>query len=164
VRAQLAGYAEIGYVDLHTGLGDRGQVEPIFRGGRDPDALDRARRWYGPGLTRSEDGTSSSTPIGGNTARALADELPAGTRLTAITAEFGTQQPLLVLRALQADNWLWQRGGDADPGQRAAIASLLAEAFDPPNPRWRQAVLREGLQLIGRALDGLTEDRPTNGH
>lgn len=159
VREHLRGYTEIAYLDLHTGLGERGRVEPIFRGGRDAGALDRARRWYGPGLTRSEDGTSSSTPIGGNTAHALAEELPAGTVLTAITAEFGTQEPLLVLRALQADNWVWQRGSAAAAGQQEAIARLMAEAFDPPDLRWRSAVVAEGVRVVGLAARGLVSAR-----
>src|SRR6266550_1500371 len=68
------GYRHVAYIDLHTGLGARAQGEPIFRGGRDAGAVDRAQRWYGDALTLSEAGTSSSTPIIGNTATAVADE------------------------------------------------------------------------------------------
>jgi hypothetical protein len=157
VAEQLSGYTEICCIDLHTGLGARGGVEAIFRGGVDPGALGRARRWFGDLLTRSEDGTSSSTSIGGNTTRGLLEGLPPQTVLTAVTGEFGTQQPLLVLRALQADNWLWQRGRDTGPQQRAAIAELMTEAFDPPDPAWRSAVLKVGTRLITKALRGLAD-------
>jgi hypothetical protein len=145
----------VAYIDLHTGLGERGAAEPIFRGGRDAHALERARRWYGKGVTVSEEGTSSSTPIGGNSATVVADCLPTSTLLTAITLEFGTLDGLTALRALQADNWLWNRGAGAADPRAAEVRCLIEEAFNPPDPEWQRSVLDGGAQVISRALDGL---------
>ncbi|MEV6674982.1 M14 family metallopeptidase [Streptomyces sp. NPDC051162] len=160
VTAYTAGAEAVAYVDLHTGLGARAQAEPIFRGGRDAGALDRARAWYGPALTVSEDGTSSSTPITGNTAGLVADVLGDGPTLTAITLEMGTTAGLEVLTALRADNWLWLHP-DRRPALAESIGRRMSAAFYPDDPGWRDAVLRAGTGVLDAALAGLApETRP----
>lgn len=144
----------IAYIDLHTGLGPRGVGEPIFRGGRDDSAFSRAREWYGDLLSRSEDGSSSSTIIVGNTATAVADAVPPGTELTAITLEFGTVSGFDVLQALRADNWLSLQDRP-DPGLRREIKHQIREAFCPSDPAWRTAVLARADVVLRQALAGL---------
>ena len=154
IREYITGFARVAYIDLHTGLGERGRGEPIFRGGRDHGALDRAHAWYGDALTQSEDGTSSSTPIGGNTASALADELPPETELTAITLEFGTEPGVVVLTALRADNWLYQRGHPQGPDAER-VRRLMSAAFHADDRTWESAVLAESRRYIAAACTGL---------
>lgn len=154
VRQVIVGFARVAYIDLHTGLGERGQGEPIFRGGRDQGALDRARDWYGDALTQSENGTSSSTPIGGNTAAALTDELPGDTELTAITLEFGTEPGVLVLTALRADNWLYQRGDPQGP-EAEQVGRRMRAAFHVDDRAWESSVLAESRRYIAAACAGL---------
>jgi len=162
VRQFVARFARVAYIDLHTGLGDRGRGEPIFRGGRDRSALDRARDWYGDALTQSEDGTSSSTPIGGNTASALADELPGDTELTAITLEFGTEPGIAVLTALRADNWLYHRGHPRSP-EAEQVRRLMSAAFHVDDPAWERAVLAEARRYIAAACEGLGRENSATG-
>lgn len=157
VRRHIARYHSVGYIDLHTGLGQWAGTEPIFRGGRDRDAMARARAWYGDALTSDDGGTASSTPIDGNTARALAEELPASTVLTAITLEFGTREALTVLRALQADNWLWQRADPRSDPRRAEIHGLMRDAFSPLDVDWQNAVVARGGRVIAAAVAGLAD-------
>ncbi|MFJ6836730.1 M14 family metallopeptidase [Streptomyces sp. NPDC091209] len=160
VAEQIAGAGHVGYIDLHTGLGDRGVGEPIFRGGRDADAHQRARRWYGDALTASEQGTSSSTPIVGNTATAVADGLGSGSRLTAITLEFGTQPGPEVLLALCADAWLHRHRPPAD-AVRSDLKRLIREAFCPAeDARWRERVLQRAREVFDQALAGLADAKP----
>lgn len=154
----VAGFPRVGYIDLHTGLGERGRGEPIFRGGRDQDAFHRARGWYGDALTQSEDGTSSSTPIGGNTASALADELSGDTELTAITLEFGTEPGIVVLTALRADNWLYQRGQQGSQ-QAEEVRRLMDAAFHVADRAWEDAVLAESRRYIAAACVGLGQEK-----
>jgi uncharacterized protein DUF2817 len=156
----IVGHRHIAYIDLHTGLGVRGAGEPIFRGGRDADAVERARRWYGEALTLSETGTSSSTPIIGNTASALADEIGSDTTLTAITLEFGTVPATEALAALRADNWLRLQFG-TDPAAAAAIKQSLRDAFYPSDPPWRQAVWQRAQEVLGLALAALAAETPS---
>ncbi|MEV5278160.1 DUF2817 domain-containing protein [Streptomyces sp. NPDC051994] len=157
VAEQVAGAAHVGYIDLHTGLGERGVGEPIFRGGRDADAHQRARRWYGEALTASEHGTSSSTPIVGNTATAVADGLGDGSQLTAITLEFGTQPGPEVLLALCADAWL-HRSHPPTEAVRHDLKRLIRDAFCPADDaRWRAQVLQRAREVFDQAVVGLAE-------
>ncbi|WP_093798653.1 M14 family metallopeptidase [Streptomyces sp. Wb2n-11] len=159
VAEQVAGAAHIGYIDLHTGLGERGVGEPIFRGGRDAGAHHRARRWYGDALTVSEHGTSSSTPIVGNTATAVADGLDAGSRLTAITLEFGTQPGPEVLLALCADTWL-HRHHPPNDAVRSDLKRLIRDAFCPADDaRWREQVLQRAREVFDQAVVGLADTK-----
>ncbi|QRX95027.1 M14 family metallopeptidase [Streptomyces noursei] len=158
VAEQMAGAAHVGYIDLHTGLGARGVGEPIFRGGRDADAHQRARRWYGEALTASEQGTSSSTPIVGNTATAVAAGLGADSRLTAITLEFGTQPGPQVLLALCADAWLHRHHAPAD-AVRSDLKRLIRDAFRPDDADWRGRVFRRAREVFDQALVGLADEK-----
>jgi|SRR5450756_23197 len=153
----VAGVPRIGYVDLHTGLGRRGWGEPIFRGGPDPGALGRARAWYGDDLTMSDDGSSSSTPITGNTASLVASLLRDGQRLTAITLEFGTLSGTEVLAALRADNWLHMRSG-LSRSQAKTIKQAMREAFYPDDPGWRDMVWNRASTVLGQTIRGLSEE------
>ncbi|THA56995.1 M14 family metallopeptidase [Streptomyces sp. A1136] len=159
VAEQIADAAHVAYIDLHTGLGERGVGEPIFRGGRDADAHARARRWYGDALTASELGTSSSTPIVGNTATAVADGLGPVGRLTAITLEFGTLPGPEVLLALCADAWLHRHHTPAE-AVRSELKQLIREAFCPADAAWREQVLRRAREVFGQALAGLADVKP----
>lgn len=156
VAEQVAGVPRIGYIDLHTGLGERGVGEPIFRGGRDPGARGRARDWYGSELTDSDEGTSSSTPIVGNTATAVADGLTRGEELTAITLEFGTLPAQEVLLALCADNWL-HLGLDPVAAFRAREKQLIRAAFCPDDDMWRKQVLHRAREVFVQAVAGLAD-------
>jgi hypothetical protein len=153
--AFLPGRARIAYIDLHTGLGERALGEPIFRGGRDSGAVDRAIAWYGPELSRSEDGTSSSTEIVGNSANLVADVLSGSEELTAITLEFGTLPGLDVLNALRADNWL-SLHPEVDDETRLIIKRQIRAAFYPAEDDWREAVLKRAEVVFSQALSGLT--------
>lgn len=158
VAEQIAGAAHVGYIDLHTGLGERGVGEPIFRGGLDADARARAHRWYGDALTASEEGTSSSTPIVGNTATAVAAGVGTATRLTAITLEFGTQPGPEVLVGLCADAWLHRHHAPAD-AVRSELKGLIREAFCPADADWRGRVLDRAREVFGQALAGLADGK-----
>jgi len=156
VRTYLRGRRRIGYLDLHTGLGAWGVGEPIFRGGRDDGAHARARAWYGPQLSRSEDGTASSTEITGNTASLVAGALAGGAELTAITLEFGTLPALDVLNALRADQWLALQD-TVDNDLRAAIKQQIRNAFYPDDAGWRAVVLARAEAVFAQAVAGLSE-------
>lgn len=144
----------VAYIDLHTGLGDFAVGEPIFRGGLDAGAMRRARDWYGAALTVSQDGTSSSTPIVGNTASMIAASLHQDQVLTAITLEFGTLSPGAVLTALRADNWLCPQDAP-DPELARQIGQQMRDAFYPADPAWRTAVIARAREVADQALAGL---------
>jgi hypothetical protein len=69
------------------------------------------------------------------------------------TVEFGTYSAVRVVAALRAENRAqhWCRAGDP---RLARTRSRLVEAFAPSDPRWRDAVVRQGLALIDRGIGG----------
>lgn len=153
VSGELTGHGTVAVIDLHTGLGEHGQAEVIFRGV--PGSHDEAvvTSWYGA-VTSSERGDSSSTVIGGNTPSAFREELPAA-RVLPVTLEFGTHPPLTVLEALREEQWLTLHPGAASEDVRARVVGTLREAFYCSDARWRTDVLEAGERIVGAALAGL---------
>jgi predicted deacylase len=145
----------IAVVDLHTGLGKRGEAEIILRAQLDEPGLQRARAWYGAGVTTSEDGTSSSTEIGGNTPCAVKRAAPHA-EITAVTVELGTLPPRDVLEALRADHWIARQPASAVSDERcSAVRRQMVAAFCPEEREWRDAVVERGTAAIRGAWSGL---------
>ncbi len=155
LRQHLAGAAQMGWIDLHTGLGPTGHGERIFMsGGGD---YDRASRWWGSGgrtpLTRAEDGSSTSAVLAGTIVGACRDECPR-TQVTGIFLEFGTLPPLEMLQALRAEQWLTLHPEASADTHRSIMQQLLAALF-VDTPQWRASILEQGQEVIGQAVAGL---------
>ena len=86
--------------DLHTGLGPPGYGEPIC-GGPMGAGLDRAKSRFGPEVTSTADGTSTSADVTGSIAEAF-QRIDFGDRVTFLSLEYGTVSMLEVLTALRA--------------------------------------------------------------
>jgi hypothetical protein len=156
IQSYLIGREAVGVVDIHTGLGDYGCGEVIFRARFEGDGYDRARRWYGEGVTCSEDDTSSSTQIYGNMHTPVERATGAAT-LTSVTLEVGTLTGLRVLNALRGDNWLHMHG---KPGHVLApeIKASIRDAFYCDNDGWKELVLRCALKVVRQGLCGIQAD------
>jgi hypothetical protein len=154
-REHAATRAHVAFVDLHSGLGKYGYGEPIFRGRFENNGYARARSWYGSDVTSSEDGSSTSSEIRGNTASALAEEI-GETGLTAVTLEFGTLPGETVLRALRADNWL-HASGSADSPTASKIKAQIRDAFYCDNAEWTNLVIERAAEVFKLALEGLRQ-------
>ena len=61
----------LAWIDLHTGLGPSGVGERIFACADDKAALQRARTWWGPGITSIYDGSSTSASARASTTMEL---------------------------------------------------------------------------------------------
>lgn len=153
VSSELTGHDLVAVIDLHTGLGEHGQAEIIFRGVPGSAEEHLATGWYGS-VTSSERGDSSSTVIGGNTPSAFRQELP-GATVVPVTLEFGTHPPPVVLEALRAEQWLVLHPDKASPALREQIVGQLREAFYCGADQWRSDVLEEGERIVLAALAGL---------
>lgn len=143
----------VALIDIHTGLGDYAVAEVIFRARFDNNGYARARRWYGDGITSSEDDTSSSTKIAGNIHSAL-DRETRSARLTSVTLEFGTLGPHDVLNALRADNWLHVYGNKDHP-LAGGIKCAIQNAFCCDNDNWKSLIINQSLEIVARGLCGL---------
>lgn len=153
IRRHLMAHRRVAFIDLHSGLGLNGRGEAIFRGRFDGDGYARAKAWYGPDVTCSEDGSSTSSVIVGNMASALDRELPE-VELTAITLEFGTVSGPEVLNAMRADQWLHLHG---DPASSAGppIKAAIRDAFYCDTDDWKNRIWERAVDILMRAFAGL---------
>lgn len=156
VRTELAPFRSVAVVDIHTGLGEAGATEVIFRGRSSGDGYQRARRWYGDRVTMSEDGTSVSTVISGNAPQAVLEELGEA-QVTAVTLEFGTVSKWDVLNALRGDNWLHVHG-QTDHHLAPAIRDSMRAAFTCDTSAWTQHVIEDSCRMVGSGLAGLAAE------
>ena len=156
LRAHGQGCQQLGWIDLHTGLGPSGHGEPIFSGRQTPPVLERARQWWGPEVTSILDGSSVSTEVKGTITQAAYDECP-GAEITCMALEFGTVPPEQVIDALRADQWMQNHPAKVDAAARQRIRQQLRDVFYVDNDGWRADVAAQGLQRAQQALKGLSE-------
>ena len=157
LRAVLRQHAQtarqLGWIDVHTGLGPSGVGERIFAGRDDKAAVQRARQWWGDGVTSIYDGTSTSAPLTGLMFTSAYDECPQAT-YTGMAMEYGTQPIPDVLNALRGDHWLHQHP-DAPAELQAAIKQRVKDAFYTDTDVWRGQIVSQARQAMFQAVDGL---------
>ena len=155
LRTHAGGARQIGWIDLHTGLGEAGQCERGFAGSADDtQALRRARDWWGgegaTPIATFGDNTSVSAPLIGLMWGAIYDECP-NAEITAIGMEFGTLPLMQVLQALRAEQWLTNHP-QAPAQQAAQIKRDMRAAFYMDNADWKDKVIRQATQAMGQAF------------
>jgi hypothetical protein len=143
----------LGWIDLHTGLGPSGVGERIFACRDDAAALQRARAWWGDGVTSIYDGSSSSALLTGLMWLAAYEEC-AQAEYTGIALEYGTLSVLDVMNALRADQWLENHPETGAP-MRQAIKRQLRDAFYTDTDVWKERVVEQAREAALQALDGL---------
>ncbi|WP_249674821.1 M14 family metallopeptidase [Pseudomonas abieticivorans] len=160
VRAILREHGQqcqrIGWIDVHTGLGPQGVGERIYKGAETAEGLARAEQWWGPGVTNSFDGSSTSAHLSGTLDMAVIQECP-NAQYNGLTLEYGTLPGPLVLKALRAEQWL-QRTPQASPEQRRQIKQQMLEAFYVQTPQWQRQVLEQSRQVCRQTVAGLMGD------
>jgi hypothetical protein len=137
---RLADAERVVAIDVHTGLGARGDDTLLVESQRVSQLAavfgDRVRPFHendGPAY-RVEGGLHNLYPWVARSAEVFF-----------VFQEFGTTQPLAVLNAMRSENW-WHnhRGGDLEHPSKMR----LKEAFAPSSAKWRAAVLRRGQEVI----------------
>lgn len=149
----LARASRVALIDVHTGLGPRGIGEQIVTQPRAAPPFRRARAWFGAAVTSTYDGTSSSSPLIGDSLSA-AEVLLVHADVTPMALEIGTLPTDQVLRALIADNWLHARGDPGSP-QGRDIKRALRDAFYVDEDDWKGMVVAQYELACRQALAGL---------
>ncbi|MEM7222645.1 MAG: M14 family metallopeptidase [Pseudomonadota bacterium] len=151
---QLKGARRVAYLDLHTGYGAKGEIEPLGSHPAESAAHRRLEAWLGRPTQPSGNPADGFPDTSGDTVQALFDTLGEGAELTAACIEFGTESEEVVFDALRRENWLFHQGPkDTDLAQ--AIRAELLDAFAPPERWWRQAVEEQAVPLLDGVLRGL---------
>ena len=151
-RAIGARRRDIGWIDIHTGLGPAGHGEKIFSGPNDDAMLTRTRAWFGADVTSFYTGSSTSAAVTGSVSAVAIEECPAA-RYAGIGLEFGTVPLMQAFGALRADHWLFRQ--PERPPQHAAIKQALRDAFFIDTDEWKGMVYGQGRVAVLQALRGL---------
>jgi len=144
---------QIGWIDVHTGLGPAGHGEKIYSGPDDDAMLARTRAWFGADVTSFYTGSSTSAAVTGSISAAATESCP-GVSYAGIGLEFGTVSLADVLQALRADQWLTNQP-DRQPAAHAAIKRALRDAFYVDTDEWRGMVYGQGRAAVLQAVKGL---------
>jgi hypothetical protein len=159
LQTYASGYDDIGWIDVHTGLGPYGNGEKIFAGRRDVEEIARAQRWWGRDIAVPFAGTSTSADVTGHLASIIYAACPASHR-TLIGLEFGTVPFEVMVDALRGEAWL--RANSAAPAELAeSIRQTVHEAFYCDHAVWKGMVLGQSRVAIFQALQGLAADTRT---
>jgi Protein of unknown function (DUF2817) len=144
---------QLGWIDVHTGLGPNGHGERIFACRDEAAALARARAWWGSEVTSIYDGSSASARLTGLMWLAAYQEC-AQAEYTGIALEYGTVPVMEVIDALRGDHWL-ECHPEAEATQGAAIKCRVRDAFYTDTPEWKQRVVEQAFEAAEQAVRGL---------
>lgn len=135
-------------LDVHSGLGVRGDGELISLLGERNPGFARARRFFGGAV-----GNNVSALVTGEFLAAAPALLP-NAEVTALALEFGTVDMFQVLNALRADNWLHAHGDPSGPGAATAKTAIKAAFYDVSED-WKAMVLGQTYLAMRQAFAGL---------
>jgi hypothetical protein len=150
----LGGCRRIVHLDIHTGLGP--WATPILL--VDYPLSGKPRQWlsgwFGEGSFNECDSRGIAYSARGSLGQWCVRRSPQRDYLFA-SVEFGTYSRLKVLSGIRAENQAHHWGKPGDPATVRA-KQRLKELFCPKSNHWRQLALDRGLQLVYRAIGGLT--------
>jgi hypothetical protein len=155
VRREVVGTRHVAFIDLHSGLGPYGVGEIINNHVSGDPGYQRVKDWFGSEATSSEEGSSTSAAVIGTANIAVEEALPPAA-ITGITLEYGTVPVRELLQALRADNWLHHHGR-LDSAEGRAITARLRQVFYPDTDDWRGMVWERAIDVIRRALRGVSQ-------
>ena len=166
LRQHTASARQIGWIDLHTGLGVSGHGERIWAGRDDAAAITRARAWWGGGkddnaatpITSIYDGSSTSAFLTGLMWHSVYQVAPQA-EYTGIAMEYGTVPVLEILQALRAEHWL-NNHPEAPSELAREIKARMMVAFYTDTDLWRGQIISQARQAMLQAVDGLMQSAP----
>lgn len=147
LRDATAGAQRILFLDVHTGLGGYGELQPIHIGSRTD--LEFARAQFRQPIASLAGGSYSSPDLQGTLGGAISAEFKF--RQSAYVAlEVGTRPLSVVVDSLRRENWHYNQGR-ADAGSRKQASNDLRDAFYPDEDAWKRAALDACLTFIKSA-------------
>ena len=142
----LAAARTVAALDVHTGLGPRGEDTLLVAAGSSPPS-----GWaeaLGKPLTDAAGDDPTAYVVRGSLAEGVSRALPHAT-LHAVTQEFGTEPLLPIIAALRDENrWHLHGEGSVDHWSKRR----LREALCPADIAWRRAVVQRGVAAATGAL------------
>jgi hypothetical protein len=142
-------------LDLHTGLGKRGDGELISYLPPSAPEFMRMSEWFEGSLHSQANGDSVSAAVEG-TLTAGFDKMVEG-ETYAVGLEFGTRPALSVLYALRADHWYHNNAAQFTAAQRDYARRKMKRAFSVPEADWKEQIVArfdEVMRQLVRGLEG----------
>lgn len=139
IKDFLSTYEDVLCIDIHSGLGNFGQIEIIHDTPQNKKGLEITKQWFGDQLKVADD-TSASTAINGSIANALIDQN--FKNLINLTIEFGTIPILKVFEAICADNWLYANNISSSSNFYKPIKKMIKDAFYCDDIEWKTLVIK----------------------
>jgi len=153
----VGGCTEVLHIDFHTGLGRSGTYKllvdhpwesPRTHWLKEQFGVDSVEPW------EPENGVSYAIRGGfGTWCKSILPEVT----YDVVVAEFGTYSVLKVLQALREENRAHFWCAKDDPQLKIA-RERLREVFCPASPKWRNIVVRKGLEIIQQATKAITAE------
>ncbi len=147
--AVLPGKSLAVHMDIHTGLGGRGEETLIYTRSPNYGAFEQARRCFGgddlliPGGKLTPD---VSGPIPSSFA-SFEDVIP----VIGVASEFGTVPLNEMLSVLIEENATWMAGCRSGPA-RKAMTKRMMDCFCPTDRHWRHRVWQQFRRRIDQAI------------
>ncbi len=146
------------HIDLHTGLGKRGDYKLLVLESKNSDSFGRYRKVFDSSRVQSlDDPDGVAYPAAGLFGKWMVDRFGKD-KYRFAAAEFGTYPSMKVLSALRDENRAHHYGTKNDPSTQKAKSDLM-EAFCPRSEKWRAKVVDTGLNIIQQAKSGLMQDK-----
>jgi hypothetical protein len=139
------------HVDFHSGLGRWGTHKLLVEHTMDPAREQWLARQFGEGVVERGDPNGISFRSRGGLGIWCQATFP-DRHYDLVCAEFGTFRGLPMVTALRAENQAHHWGPPGDPVTIAA-KQKLKDAFVPPDRRWRDVVVAQGIALVRRAIE-----------
>jgi predicted deacylase len=155
---RLKNYANVMFIDWHTGLGDRGTLHWMATETSTPALLERLRPTFEAMRPARVIATSGADTKGfyrvtGSVDRFVASLVPAGANVLAATAEFGTMGAGLIAQIRTAHRLIVENQaavhGTSSPAVAARIRRDFVALFTPDDPKWRASVLEQADLVLG---------------
>jgi len=149
----LAGTRSTLLLDVHTGLGEFGELQLLTIEPPDSETYPRLQQVFGSCLRSTIDARSGAANATGNIFAGYRRCLQS-TDFLGIALEFGTYEQARVQRALRRDAWVHlDQSNVSGIDIRAEMRTEMLETFCPINADWRRRVVSDGIETLQKALD-----------
>ena len=155
IKRHLSSASNVLLIDIHTGLGEYGEVVMITEESADDENYSLIQKLWGDKLKHTSSGDSYFPPITGSLKKAFTESLPHA-NVMAASMEFGTFPPREVFMALRAENHVHHNKNELDT-ERSKIKSELKRMFYPQKDDWLTAVWEKGNSIVEYTLANLPE-------
>ncbi|ARP79741.1 hypothetical protein CAL12_02135 [Bordetella genomosp. 8] len=143
---------QVAWIDLHTGLGPRGNCEKVFIGRNEEFPF--ASAWWGADVISPVRNDSVMFEIDGPMLRALNEECPRAKGAT-IALEFGTVPLMRMLEAIRADHWCYMSQEPENSALRNKVRDELKRSFFVAEDDWYGMVVGQFRTVLTQSLLGL---------